>query len=171
MLVRTLTPEDADAFRSLRLEGLRLNPESFSAHVDDEEKLPVAEFARRITPTDSAWVLGAFDDADCLRGCMGWFRERPVKRAHQSMLWGAYVQPACRRSGYGAALLEVLLSRVDAVPSLRQLQLHVWSENVAAKALYARFGFRFVALHPESLRVDGRFIDEELWILSLPGTG
>jgi ribosomal protein S18 acetylase RimI-like enzyme len=168
MFVRTLTPGDAEAFRALRLEGLRLNPESFGAHVDDEKKLPVAEFARRITPTEGGWVLGAFDGSGVLRGVMGWFRERGAKRAHRSMLTGAYVQPQYRRSGYGAALLSTLLERVDAVPDLRQLQLHVWSENVAAKSLYAKFGFRFVAVHPESLRVDGRLIDEELWTLSLP---
>lgn len=72
---------------TLRLEGLRFNPELFGAHIDDEGKLPVAEFARRITPTESAWVLGAFDDVDVLRGVMGWYRESGVKRAHQSMLW------------------------------------------------------------------------------------
>lgn len=168
MSVRTLTPDDAQAFRALRLEGLRLSPESFGAHIDDEENLPVAEFARRITPTDCAWVVGVFDESDILRGAMGWFRERGAKRAHQSTLWGAYVQVSHRRIGYGSALLLALLKRVDALPALRQLQLHVWSENFAAKSLYAKFGFRFVARHPESLQVNGRFIDEELWSLSLP---
>jgi len=166
--VRPLVPEDAQAFRALRLEGLRLNPESFGAHAEDEEHLPVVEFARRITPTECAWVLGAFDGSDCLRGVMGWYRERGAKRAHRSMLWGAYVQPSHRRCGYGAALLSALLKRVDVVPKLRHLQLHVWSENVAAKSLYAKFGFRLVAVHPESLQVGGRFIDEELWVLSFP---
>jgi RimJ/RimL family protein N-acetyltransferase len=168
MSVRVLTPRDAEAFRALRLEGLRSNPESFGAHIDDEEKLPVAEFARRITPTECAWVLGAFDAGDVLRGVMGWFREHGAKRAHQSMLWGAYVQSSHRRSGYAAALLSTLLRRIDAVPNLRCVQLHVWSENVSAKSLYAKFGFRPVAVYPESLQVSGRFIDEELWILSLP---
>lgn len=78
------------------------------------------------------------------------------------------LQPSHRRCGYGAALLTVLLNRVDVVPDLRHLHLHVWSGNVAAKALYGKFGFRFVVVHPESLLVDGRLIDEELWVLSLP---
>ena len=170
MPIRTLTASDAEAFRTLRLEGLRTNPESFGAHVDDEEKLPLAEFARRITPSDEAWVLGAFDEQGMLRGTMGWYRERGAKRAHKSMIWGVYVQASHRRKGYGAALLSALLQRVDAVPGLRRVELHVWSQNAAAKSLYAKFGFRFVALHPESLQVDGRFVDEELWALSLPQT-
>ncbi len=168
MAVRLLTPSDAPAFRALRLEGLRSNPQSFGAHIDDEEALTVEEFARRITPTASAWVLGAFDDRNALRGVMGWYRERGAKRTHRSMLWGAFVEQSVRRSGYGTALLAELLSRVDEVPDLRHLDLHVWSGNTAAKSLYAKFGFRPVAVHPESLRVGERFIDEELWRLALP---
>ena len=145
-----------------------MNPESFGAHIADEATLPPGEFARRITPTDSAWVLGAFDEGGVLRGVMGWYRERGAKRAHQSMLWGAYVQPTHRRSGHGAALLSAIVNRVDAVPGVRHLQLHVWSGNFAAKSLYAKFGFRSVAVHPESLQVNGQFIDEELWVLTLP---
>jgi ribosomal protein S18 acetylase RimI-like enzyme len=136
--------------------------------VEDEEKLPLPEMARRIEPTVRSWVLGAFDDGAALRGLMGWYRERGAKNEHRSMIWGAYVQPSYRRSGIGAALLSTLLHRVRAVPDLHQVQLHVGSENLAAKALYAQFGFRFVALHPASLRVDERFIDEELWVLPLP---
>ena len=160
MFVRTLTSGDAQAFRALRLEGLRMSPEAFGAHIDDEEQLPLAEFARRITPTQWAWVLGAFHSDNVLRGVMGWFREHGAKREHQSMLWGAYVGASHRCSGYGAALLSSVLERVDAVPNLRRIQLYVGSENVAAKSLYSKFGFRFVALHPESLWVGGRFIDE-----------
>ena len=163
--VRVLAAEDLAAYRALRLQGLRLNPEAFGAEAADEEKLPLAELARRIEPTDRAWVLGAFDNSAKLRGLMGWYRERGAKQQHRSMIWGSYVETSYRRSGVGAALLATLLERVRGVSGLRLVQLHVSSGNLAAKALYAKFGFRFVALHPESLQVAGRFVDEELWML------
>lgn len=164
--VRVLTAEDLPAYRALRLEGLRSSPEAFGADAADEEKLALAEIARRIEPTERGWVLGAFDAA-ILRGSMGWYRERGAKQEHRSMIWGSYVTPSHRNRGVGAALLATLLARVRNVAGLRQVQLHVSSGNLAAKALYAKFGFRFVALHPESLQVAGRFVDEELWALRL----
>ena len=167
MSVRLLGVEDLAAFRALRLDGLRLSPESFGAHVEDEETLPHEALAGRIAPTERTWVLGAFDDRSVLRGLMGWYRERGRKIEHRSMIWGAYVQPEYRRCGMAAALLSALLARAQAVPDLLQVQLHVGSWNLAAKALYAKFGFRFVALHPQSLRVGARFVDEELWVLPL----
>jgi len=165
--VRVLTSEDVPSFRVLRLEALESSPASFGAHIDDEAQLPIAELARRIEPTERSWTFGAFDALCTLRGMMGWYRERGIKREHRSMIWGAYVQPAYRRSGVAAALLAAILVRARAAAGLRQVQLHVASGNAAAKSLYAKFGFRFAALHPESLRVGERFIDEELWILRL----
>jgi ribosomal protein S18 acetylase RimI-like enzyme len=165
--MRLLTSQDAEAFRTLRLEALVLSPESFGAHLDEERGLPIAEFARRIDPTDRVLAFGEFDDQGALTGFMGWFRERGVKSAHRSWLWGSYVKPELRGRGIGAALLKATLGRVREVGDVSQIHLHVGAQNEAARSLYSKFGFVRVALLPESLIVEGRAIDEELWVLRI----
>lgn len=101
--VRVLSESDASAFRALRLQALRLDPQAFGAAFEEEEALPLTEFARRIALIERSFVLGAFDDPGALLGVIGWFRERGVKSEHKSVVWGAYVRPLDRGRGLGAA--------------------------------------------------------------------
>ena len=164
-MIRVLDTEDAGAFRLLRLEGLRDSPTAFAASVDDE--VHRSDFARLLQPTDASWVLAAFAGPDAPVGCIGWYRDRGAKVSHKSRLWGTYVTPDQRRRGIGRALLNEAVARARLVPGLSQIGLFVASENEAAARLYRTAGFERVAVHPKSLFVDGRYIDEEFHVLWL----
>jgi ribosomal protein S18 acetylase RimI-like enzyme len=167
--IRRLESGDADAFSALRLGGLRESPSSFAASYEDEMRLTRDEFRIRVSPTDESWVLGAFDDASLMVGCIGWYRERGAKVAHKSHIWGMYVVPGHRRHGIARALVRELISRVEQLPGIRQIELSVAVGNPDAARLYEGEGFERVAILPNSLFVDGRYVDDQLFVRRVQG--
>ena len=168
--VQILAAEDAAAYRTLRLEGLRDSPTTFAASYEDEMHLTTDDVARRIAPTDHSWVLGAFDD-DHIVGCIGWYRDRGAKVAHKSHIWGMYVVPRYRRQGVARALVMDVLAGAKATAGVAQIELFVASGNGGAARLYEDVGFERVAVLPNSLFVNGRYIDDQLFVLHMPGSG
>jgi len=167
-MIRVLDPEDADAFRTLRLEGLKESPTAFGASFDDEARYTRDEFLRRIQPTAESWVLGAFSIAEALVGCIGWYRERGAKVSHKSTIWGMYVTPNHRRKGLARSLANETIARARGISGVTQIQLCVALHNKAAALLYQEAGFERVGVRPQSLFVEGRYIDEEHYIRWLP---
>ena len=164
---RVLEAEDADAFRALRLQGLQDSPTAFGASHDDEARFNRGEFVRRVQPTDSSWILGAHNDQNHLIGCIGWYRDQGAKVSHKSHVWGMYVTPNHRRKGVARRLVMDLTLRAKGNAGVTQIELFVATGNTVAAALYESVGFKRVAVHPNSLFVDGRYIDEELFVLEL----
>ena len=164
--IRTLEPSDVEAYRALRLEGLRDSPEAFSSDYAENARFPLETFAQRIAAERNRWVLGAFD-ADALVGVAGYMREQGAKVDHRAMVWGMYVTPRARGRGVGAELLAELIARARAQPGLEQLHLSVTAGNASARDLYARAGFVGCGIEPRTMRVAGRFLDEEHMTLDL----
>lgn len=167
-MIRALELEDADAFRAIRLEGLQESPAAFSASFEDEVRYTPNEFLRCIRPVDQTWILGAFSSTGALMGCIGWFREQGTKTSHKSTIWGMYVTPDHRRKGVGRSLVSEAINRAKRVTGIRQIQLCVALRNKFAAKLYQEAGFKRAGVRPESLFVEGRYIDEEHYILWLP---
>ena len=55
--IRLLGPADVDAFRAIRLEALKCNPEAFGSTFEVEKLRPLAWFSERLDNSD---VFGAF---------------------------------------------------------------------------------------------------------------
>ena len=167
MEIRRLTAADAAAFQALRLRALRENPEAFGSTYADEVDRPLDDVAARLAAdAQESVVLAAAPAAGSpLVGVVGCYREGGRKRRHVGVVWGMFVAPEVRGRGIGQALLGALLAEVRAWPELDQLTLTVVPENVAARALYLRHGFRPVGLAPRALRDEARYYDlESLWL-------
>jgi ribosomal protein S18 acetylase RimI-like enzyme len=154
--IRQLTPEDAALYRDIRLEGLRVNPESFGNTFEAESMRPVALFADRIR--DSV-VLGAFDGSPII-GIAGLLVGKGPKETHKGLLVGMYVRPEARNRGVGRRLVEAVIE--VARQRVELLHLTVVSDNESARRLYARLGFLEYGIEKKSLKQDGRYYDEVL---------
>lgn len=164
--IRELTAEDARLFRALRLEALEWHPAAFAASDADERAWTVDDVARRLRPTPDSYVMGAFDEAAKLVGCVGWYRAHGTKLRHRSHVWGVYVRPAHRRQGIARALIQHILGRVRGIPGLVQVELSVMASNPAASGFYEGLGFRHVATLPRALRSGWDYHDEQLYVLA-----
>jgi ribosomal protein S18 acetylase RimI-like enzyme len=161
LAIRLVTPDEAAAFREIRLEALRSSPESFGASLEMEEAKPLDWFAERLSGFE---VFGAYRGAEIL-GIAGFGTHAGSKRAHKGFLWTMFVRPQARRSGIGRRLVEAVIER--ARQSVEILQLTVTSNNEPARKLYAALGFTEYAVERRGLKVDGRYYDEVLMTIDL----
>jgi putative acetyltransferase len=85
---------------------------------------------------------------------------RPFKgrRAHAASL-GIGVHDAWQRRGIGYALMAELLDLADNWLGLRRVELHVYTDNHAALALYRKFGFEIEAHQRGAVLRRGVLID------------
>jgi ribosomal protein S18 acetylase RimI-like enzyme len=159
--VRILGPEDAAAFRGLRLEALERHPCAFAAAHDEESGQSAAEIAERLARQA---VFGGFVDG-ALVGVAGFAAPALAKKMHKGVLWGVYVSE--RRRGHG--LGHRLVARVIEHARDRVAQLHaaVVAGNAVACRLYRDLGFVTYGIEPRALKVGERYFDQELMVLML----
>ncbi|MEQ8766195.1 MAG: N-acetyltransferase [Planctomycetota bacterium] len=157
MIVRELTPDDAEAFYRIRHEGLRDTPMAFAASPEDDRASSV-EATRELLDAGPSTIFGAFDPE--LVGVVGAVRNHHLKMAHKLHVWGVYVSPAGRGRGIGEALLRAVIAYAEEVPGIDWLQLSVSSTTPAAKRLYERVGFEVWGIEPDALRYAGESGDE-----------
>lgn len=161
MEVRKLVESDWKQYKSLRLLSLSQSPHSFENSVQDESSLTDEEWIRRVTPSEDAFIIGAFDDS-AIVGIAGFARACKGKIRHKSYVWGVFVEPEYRSNGVAKELLGVLLFSVTDIKGISQVQLTVGSGNVAAISLYEKFGFTTYGTEIDAIRVSGRSYDELL---------
>ncbi|MDF1521274.1 MAG: GNAT family N-acetyltransferase [Trueperaceae bacterium] len=157
--LRALTPEDAEAYRPLRLEALRDAPSAFASSFEEEAARDLDALRARLRAGPDGATFGAFLDGR-LVGTSSIFRLPRLKEHHKAYLVGMYVAPAARRTGIGRALVAAVLERARAMPGLRQVLLGVEAGNAPARALYEAFGFEAFGYEREALVVEGVAYDE-----------
>jgi ribosomal protein S18 acetylase RimI-like enzyme len=159
--IRPLRPTEAESYREIRLEALRLHPEAFGSAFEQESLRPLTFFEARLTETV---IFGGFLD-DALLGTAGFMADTGLKRKHKGHLWGMYVRPAARGTGLSRALVQVVLEH--AKERVELIQLSVVAENATARRLYTSLGFEPFGIEQRSLLVGGRYFDEVLMVKML----
>ena len=159
--VRRLGPEDAAAFRALRLEGLAAHPCAFAASHDEEAGQGLADVGARL---ERQPVFGGFAEG-ALLGVAGFAVPSLAKKRHKGLLWGVYVREAARGRGLGRALVAQVIEHARS--QVRQLHVAVVTTNHAARRLYRSLGFSPYGLEPRGLACAGRYFDQELMVLPL----
>lgn len=162
ILIRPLGPDDAEAFRALRLAALQATPEAFGASHAEEAARPLERFAERLAPEPPSRVFGAFA-GDALVGTAGFLAMNSAKTRHKGMLWGVYVASDWRGHGIGEKLVAAVIAHAQ--HHVLTLRANVVTTNRAAYALYTRLGFAPYGIESRALCVDGTFHDEALLAL------
>jgi ribosomal protein S18 acetylase RimI-like enzyme len=152
--IRRLRSDDAAAFKAIRLEALKANPELFGSTFELEDKMHVEWFAGRL---EDAHVIGAFRDGE-LVGLVGFSIQQGQPKAHKGRLWGMYVRPRSRRLGVGRLLVSALLD--VARESVELIQLTVVKENQPARMLYESVGFLEFGMEHKASKHGDKYYDE-----------
>lgn len=167
MYLRMLTSVDAEVYRELRLQSLRLHPEAYLSSYESEKKLSIVTTRIRLEPSENNFTLGAFDGEERLVGIVTFFRESRPKIDHKANIYSVYVDSDVRKQGVGRRLMVELIAWARLLPGLEILNLTVTSNNVAAKRLYESLGFICYGTEPKAMKLGDEYLDEDLMILML----
>ncbi len=162
ILIRTLAPSDAQAFRDVRLEGLATAPEAFGSSYEEEVGTPLETIQQRLSPSGPNAVFGAFAD-DVLIGVAGFVVNDRIKTRHKGIMWGVYVKPEWRGHRVGKALVQHVIERASRHVMILEATVGLANEN--ARRTYHALGFKPYGIARRALRVGDRFYDEELLAL------
>jgi ribosomal protein S18 acetylase RimI-like enzyme len=152
-----LTADDAARFVAMRRVALMNDADSFRTSVDEDAKVPLADWEQRL----AAEHVYAVQRDDAWLAIGGLSRETRTKLDHKGLIWGMFVAPEARGSGAADRLMEALVAAGRTL-GLRQLQLTLMAGNVRAMRLYARHGFAVYATEPGSVRFGEVYADEAL---------
>ena len=156
--IRRLGVDDAEAYRAIRLHGLKTVPEAFGSTYDIESARALSEFADRLEATA---IFGAFMGGEII-GMVGFWQSNGPRERHKGRIFGTYVRPEFRGSGAGRALMGAVLAHAAAI--VEQVTLFVVEDNADAIALNRRVGFTVFGVEPRALKFGTRYQDEYLMI-------
>lgn len=164
--LRRLRAADADAYRALRLEGLKENPEAFGASFDEQAAEPLSWFEATL---ENNVVFGGFSAGGELAGVAGFHVPLRAKSRHKGVLWGMYVTPDARGTGLARQLTERVIEHAETV--VEELLLRVVLSNPAAVTLYKSLGFAEYGVERRAMKIGADYYDEVLMALPLGTSG
>ena len=167
MEIRMLTSlDDAEKYRSIRLESLKNTPEAFASSYEEEKDFSIEEIKDTLQSED-AFTYGAFDN-DELVGIITLYKDKLHKLSHRAHIGGMYVSPSKRSLGVGKVLMEKAIKKAKEVEGLEQVYLAVVSTNESAKNLYSSLGFEGFGTEKKGLKLeDTIYFDVDFMILYL----
>ncbi len=92
-------------------------------------------------------------------GSAGLHPASPTLRRRHALSMGISVAKDWQRQGVGSRLMAALLDAADRWLGCLRIELTVYTDNVAAIALYRKFGFEHEGTHRAYALRDGRYVD------------
>ena len=167
MNIRRLTEEDAESYRQLRFEALKLEPQAFTESPAEHQDIELEQIGHRLGlgVSDGNFILGGFDDGR-LVGMVGFFRRQGEKFAIVERS-GVYTSTGATDERLGPSLDGRMIMQLRSLPGLEQVALGISTGNVVAKRLYESLGFEIYGREARALKFGNEYVDEELMILYL----
>ena len=164
--VRRLAPSDVIAYRAIRLESLKNDPDNYGSTFEEESKSIQLFFEKYIIErTPGNQMYGAFD-GDKLIGISGFFGDTRQRVLHRAKVTQVYLDPAYRGRGIAKRLLNYLIEEAFKIESLESLQLEAVDSNKTAVGLYESLGFvSYGRFENYFKKLDGTYLDQQFMVL------
>ncbi len=135
----SLEPDDWQAYRALRLEALKTDPQAFGSTYDDNLQRPEAWWRERLASVEqNNWLLFAQTPA----GLAGMIGAVTADDGSAADIISMFVRPTFRRQGIARALMVAALDKIGQNPAVNIVRLEVNRQQRAAVQLYESFGFQ-----------------------------
>ena len=159
---RMLQSNDAEAWKDLRLKGVRDFPLGFLI-TPQEAARTSSENAKQIISVGT--LRGVFHDRDLVGFC-DYRPQRFERTRHRGEIVLFFVSQHMHGTGAAKVLLNGIILEARA-EGIEQLELTVSPENHRAVAFYEREGFERFGVLPDAVRMDDTPSDELLYRLRL----
>ena len=146
---RKLVAADSKRYREIRLESLKVHPESFGVSFEEQNKLPKLMFEKALEqPVDDRFIMGAFD-RHLLIGICGFLpfvEENNQQLKNSGTIIQVYVKSEYRGRKTGLSLIKAVLHEAFKIPNMEQVVLGVHKGNMSAIRIYEQAGFQIYDL-------------------------
>lgn len=158
--------DKSEEYKAFFMTGLIQDEDNFRISPTDESTAPF--------PTkDSAdsFTLGAYVHNQ-LAGIVSFSRDGidREKLRHKGVLFRMYVSREYRGMGVGKQLIEKLISKVQLIDTIEQINLTVITNNENARTLYEKFGFVTFGSEQNAIKWKGKYLSEDQMVLRLKQT-
>lgn len=157
--IRRLVQSDAFLHRTLRIEAIVTTPYTFAEEVSQAMARSVSDHATSLAPSSDTWTFGAFQ-GDELVGMAALTRKRPPFE-YIAKLSSVFVKEPHRGSGVAGELIATV-EEVARDRGIARITLAVAAKNTAARRFYERLSYSAYGVEPCAMRLEGKFVDEEL---------
>lgn len=157
------TLQDWQKVKKLRLDALKKDPQAFGASYEEEINEPDQYWQEKLEESigkDSKEVFVVAKEQDEYVGMLG------SEEANEGkwFIKAVYVKPEHRGKGIANKLLENMLSALKSRNSIKEIELKVSAEQVAAVNLYKKYGFEIMDTVDQELG-DGK--EHEVYLMKL----
>jgi ribosomal protein S18 acetylase RimI-like enzyme len=161
--IRLIRESDLGAFKTLRLEALRLHPYAFGMDFEEDSRRAESVWVERVQkgagdPDNPIIVADAGAE---LAGMVGVWRNTGAKCRHAAGIWGVYVRAAYRGQKLGQRMIEQAVEWCRG-RQIRIVRLAVADTNTPAIKCYERCGFVSSGISREEIRVGDTYYDERM---------
>lgn len=157
--IRRLVQSDAFVHRALRIEAIVTTPYTFAEEIAQAIARTAADHAQALSPAAETSTFGAFD-GDVLVGMAALTPKRPPFD-HIAKLSSVFVKESHRGRGTADRLIATV-EQAAAERGVARITLAVAVQNEAARRFYDRIGYVPYGIEPCAMRLEGKFVDEEL---------
>ena len=166
MRIKTLTKNDAEDYRQIRIEALYNNPDSFGTMYQEEAAETIEYFRNKIPIDSNNFILGCYNDNKII-GIVVFHQESRIKTKHKAYIRSMYVKEEYRRQGIGELLLNELIEKAKAIDGIEILLLDIVTNNIPAKRLYLSFGFKTYGVEKMAYKFNNQYFDMEYMSLQI----
>ncbi|MFH2038428.1 MAG: GNAT family N-acetyltransferase [Chloroflexota bacterium] len=168
-IIRTITPEEWDTYKHLRLKALADSPDAFARTLAEEQGRSDAEWYDRLAKAaNSRWNLPLMAEIDGRPVGLAWGR---IEQSNPDLanLYQMWVAPDSRCHGIGQMLLEAVITWAKQM-NASYLDLGVTCRDSSAMRLYQRLGFEPVG-QPHPLRPGSELLCQDMRFKLKSNTG
>jgi len=156
--ITTLSINDWEPYKELRLHALKDAPLAFSSSFEDA-----------LNKVDGHWMGHLKDDkmsislfaksGGKLVGMGAAIFDKKRKTRHIAELVGFYVNPDYRGQGIASKLIEEIIKRIQERPEIKKIKLSVITTQKAGVKLYEKYDFKIAGELKKEFALDGKHYD------------
>ncbi len=160
-MIRQITLKDFTEWKKIRLEAVKLHPESFGENA--------AEVARQnkeyLEKSLQNGTIFCYEENNKMIGIVGTFSMPYENMRHRANLFGLYIKENFRNRGIASLLVNHLINFLS--QNHKQVHLCVTTTNVPALTFYQKHGFVIYGTEPDALLINNQYHDEYMMIRKL----
>lgn len=157
----SLTPDQWETYRAIRLQGLQEEPQAFARSYGEELAFPQERWIQRAGNPNSFIAL----ENGIPLGTIGAFISGDSNDKVANVV-GVFVTKEARGKGIGSKLLNAVINKIMEDAAIKLVKLSVNKDQISAIKLYEKFGFKITGEETQIMG-DGKEHVEYLMELAL----